>query len=65
MSGAGVTGAHSAQDLGALVRDYVKCDPESLTPEQFATSAGRAYAIAMTPPMGPTIQNRAEIRKLA
>ncbi|HEX7081529.1 MAG TPA: thiamine pyrophosphate-binding protein [Gammaproteobacteria bacterium] len=53
--GGGVTGAHSAQDMGALVRDYVKWDAESLTPEQFATAAVRGYAIAMTPPMGPVL----------
>ena len=44
---------HSAQDPGALVREFTKWDdnPASLT--HFAESAVRAYKIAMTPPMGP------------
>lgn len=44
---------HSGQDLGALVRDYVKWDDDTITIKQFAASALRAYKIAMTPPMGP------------
>ena len=44
---------HSGQDLGALVRDYVKWDDDTITVKQFAESALRAYKIAMTPPMGP------------
>ena len=44
---------HSAQDMGGLVRDYVKWDFNSTTIEQFAAAAPRAYKIAMTPPMGP------------
>ncbi|MBI2189608.1 MAG: thiamine pyrophosphate-binding protein [Acidobacteria bacterium] len=44
---------HSAQDMGALVRDYVKFDDEATTLERFAESAMRAYRIAMTPPLGP------------
>jgi acetolactate synthase-1/2/3 large subunit len=46
---------HSAQDMGALVRDYVKFDDEATTVERFAESAMRAYRIAMTPPMGPAL----------
>lgn len=46
---------HSAQDMGALVRDFVKFDDEATTLERFAESAMRAYRIAMTPPMGPTL----------
>jgi len=46
---------HSAQDMGALARDYVKWDDEATTLERFAESAVRAYRIAMTPPMGPTL----------
>lgn len=44
---------HSAQDPGALVREFTKWDdnPASLT--HFAESAVRAYKIAMTPPLGP------------
>lgn len=46
---------HSAQDMGSLVRDYVKFDDEATTVERFAESAMRAYRIAMTPPMGPVV----------
>src|SRR5690606_16449669 len=46
---------HSAQDMGALVRDFVKFDDETTTLERFAHAAMRAYAIGMTPPMGPTL----------
>jgi len=51
----GVEWYHSAQDLAAMVRDFVKWDdrPESL--QHFADSAVRAYKIAMTPPMGPVL----------
>lgn len=46
---------HSAQDMGALVRDFVKWDDEATTLERFGTSAMRAYALGTTPPMGPTL----------
>ena len=46
---------HSAQDLGALVRDYTKWDDQPYSLGHFAQSAVRAYKIAMTPPMGPTL----------
>ncbi len=46
---------HSAQDMGALVRDFVKFDDEATTLERFAESAMRAYRIALTPPMGPAL----------
>ena len=46
---------HSAQDMGSLVRDFVKFDDEATTLERFADSAMRAYRIAMTPPMGPVL----------
>jgi thiamine pyrophosphate-dependent acetolactate synthase large subunit-like protein len=46
---------HSAQDMGALVRSFVKFDDEATTLDRFAESAMRAYRIAMTPPMGPTL----------
>jgi thiamine pyrophosphate-dependent acetolactate synthase large subunit-like protein len=51
----GVEWYHSAQDIAAMVRDFVKWDdrPESL--QHFADSAVRAYKIAMTPPMGPVL----------
>ncbi len=46
---------HSAQDMGLLVRSFVKYDDEATTLERFAESAMRAYRIAMTPPMGPVM----------
>ncbi|MGH9204332.1 MAG: thiamine pyrophosphate-binding protein, partial [Vicinamibacterales bacterium] len=46
---------HSAQDMGSLVRDFVKYDDEATTLERFAESAMRGYRIAMTPPMGPVL----------
>ena len=52
---AGVQSLHSAQDLGALVRDYVKWDDQPYSLGHFAESAVRAYKIAMTPPMGPVL----------
>ena len=51
----GVQSYHSAQDLGALVRDYTKWDDQPLSLGAFADSAVRAYKIAMTPPMGPVL----------
>jgi len=51
----GVNGYHSAQDMGALVRDFVKWDDEALSLSRFASSAVRAYKVAMTPPMGPVL----------
>ncbi len=51
----GVQSLHSAQDLGALVRDYTKWDDEPLSLGHFAESAVRAYNIAMTPPGGPVL----------
>jgi len=53
--GQGVQSIHSAQDLGALVRDYTKWDDEPYSLQAFADNAVRAYKIAMTPPMGPTL----------
>jgi len=52
---AGVQSLHSAQDLGALVRDYTKWDDEPYSLGHFAESSIRAYKIAMTPPMGPVL----------
>src|SRR5688572_12852231 len=46
---------HSAQDMGSIVRDFMKFDDETTTLERFATSAMRAYTIGRTPPMGPTL----------
>jgi thiamine pyrophosphate-dependent acetolactate synthase large subunit-like protein len=46
---------HSAQDMGALVRDFMKMDDEPTNLEVFASIAMRAYALGRTPPMGPTL----------
>jgi hypothetical protein len=46
---------HSAQDMGAIVRDFMKMDDEPTTLEVFANVAMRAYTIGRTPPMGPTL----------
>src|SRR5260370_26947394 len=51
----GVESYHSAQDLGLLVRDYVKWDDQPYSLGHFEQSAVRAYKIAMTPPMGPVL----------
>jgi thiamine pyrophosphate-dependent acetolactate synthase large subunit-like protein len=47
--------AHAAQDLAAMVRDCLKWDDEPSSPAEFASSAMRAYRIAMTPPMAPVL----------
>jgi acetolactate synthase-1/2/3 large subunit len=44
---------HSAQDPCAIIRDMTKWDDNPVSLAHFAESAARAYAIAMTPPMGP------------
>ncbi|MBV9507780.1 MAG: twin-arginine translocation signal domain-containing protein [Acidobacteriia bacterium] len=51
----GVESYHSAQDMGGLVRDFVKWDDQPYSLGAFAESATRAYKIAMTPPMGPVM----------
>ena len=51
----GVESYHSAQDMGALVRDFVKWDDQPHSLGAFAESAVRAYKVAMTPPMGPVL----------
>ncbi len=51
----GVNSYHSAQDVAAMVRDYVKWDDEPASLGHFAESAVRAYKIAMTPPMAPVV----------
>ena len=50
---AGVNWYHSAQDMGALVRDFTKWDDNPASLGAFAGSAIRAYRLMMTPPMGP------------
>ena len=51
----GVQSLHSAQDMGALVRDFTKWDDQPWSLGHFAESAVRAYNIARTPPMGPVL----------
>src|SRR2546423_1301956 len=46
---------HAVQDACAMVRDYTKWDDSPISLRQFADSAVRAYKIALTPPMGPTV----------
>ena len=46
---------HAVQDACAMVRDYTKWDDSPISLRQFADSAVRAYKIATTPPMGPTV----------
>ncbi len=65
---------HSAQDVGAIVRDFTKWDDNPQSLQHFAESFVRAYQLAMTPPMMPVllaadgvlqenpIENRAELR---
>lgn len=47
--------AHSAQDVGHLVRDFTKWDDTPVSLNHFAESAVRGYKIAMTPPAGPVV----------
>ncbi|MCX6633171.1 MAG: thiamine pyrophosphate-binding protein [Candidatus Solibacter sp.] len=46
---------HSAQDIAAMVREYVKWDDMPMSLESFAESAVRGYRIAMTPPTMPVL----------
>ena len=51
----GVPTFHSAQDIGALVRDFTKWDDMPVSAQHFAQSFVRAYKYAMTPPYGPVL----------
>ena len=51
----GVEWAHSAQDAAGVIRDYIKWDDTPHSLQHFAESMMRAYKIATTPPMGPTV----------
>ncbi len=53
--GSGVASYHSANDMGALVRDFTKWDDTPQSLGAFAETAVRAYKFAMTPPMGPVL----------
>ena len=46
---------HSVQDPAALVRDFVKWDDQPASLQHFAESAMRAYRLATTAPMEPTL----------
>ena len=50
---AGVNWYHSAQDMGAMIRDFTKWDDNPASLGAFANSSVRAYRMMMTPPMGP------------
>jgi len=45
--------SRSVRDPAGLARDFTKWDDQPVSLEQFAASAVRAYAIAMTPPLMP------------
>jgi len=51
----GVPTFHSAQDIGALVRDFTKWDDQPVSLQHFAQSFVRAYKLAMTPPHEPVM----------
>ncbi len=51
----GVEWIHSAHDVAAMVRDFVKWDDVPISLTHFAESAVRGYKIAMTPPMMPVL----------
>src|ERR1700682_2106965 len=53
--GSGVASYHSANDMGALVRDFTKWDDSPQSLGAFGETAVRAYKFAMTPPMGPVL----------
>ncbi|MCU1339866.1 MAG: thiamine pyrophosphate enzyme domain protein TPP-binding [Bryobacterales bacterium] len=47
--------AHTAVDLGAMVRDFVKWDHQPDTLTGVGQALIRAYKLAMTPPMAPVL----------
>lgn len=51
----GVEWYHTAQDLGALVRDYTKYDDYPVSLQHYAESFMRAYTMSVTPPMAPVL----------
>jgi thiamine pyrophosphate-dependent acetolactate synthase large subunit-like protein len=46
---------HSAVDLGATLHGLVKYSDQPLSPQHYAESVVRAYALATTPPMAPVL----------
>lgn len=55
LDNAGPVPAHNAIDMAAMVRDFVKWDHQPDSLERFGRSAVRAYTLATTPPMSPTL----------
>lgn len=51
----GVEWAHSAHDQAIIVRDYTKWDDQATNLQDFGEGLVRAYDIATTAPMGPTL----------
>lgn len=51
----GVEWLHTAQDVAAQVRDFVKWDDMPLSLPHYAESFVRAYSISMTPPQEPVL----------
>lgn len=51
----GVEWYHTAQDLGALVRDYTKWDDYPMSLQSYAESFMRAYTMSVTTPMEPVL----------
>ena len=51
----GVETIHSAQDPGAMVREFVKWDDQPASLQHFAESTVRAFRITMTAPMEPVM----------
>ena len=51
----GTEWSHSVQDAGAIVRDFVKWDDMPGSLQHFAESTVRAYKLATTAPMEPTL----------
>jgi acetolactate synthase-1/2/3 large subunit len=47
--------AHTAHDMAGMVRSYTKWDAQSKTLDESLRDIQRAYAEAITPPMGPTL----------
>ncbi|NOT27755.1 MAG: twin-arginine translocation signal domain-containing protein, partial [Acidobacteria bacterium] len=50
----GIT-AHGATDMASIVRGYLKWDHQPTRLDQFSSSMVRAYRLAATPPMAPTM----------
>ncbi|MGW8201246.1 thiamine pyrophosphate-binding protein [Sphingomonas bisphenolicum] len=51
----GVEWVHTAQDLGAFVREYVKYDDTPISLQHYAESFMRAHELSMTPPYEPVM----------